>query len=57
MDSEIVNTNASNVTVVKKRDERLVAFDSKKVLEAIWKASQSVGGKDRWIGVGYWGGH
>ncbi|MEE9134331.1 MAG: adenosylcobalamin-dependent ribonucleoside-diphosphate reductase [Nitrososphaerales archaeon] len=47
MDSEIVNTNASNVTVVKKRDERLVAFDSKKVLEAIWKASQSVGGKDR----------
>ena len=38
MDSNAVNKNTSNVNVVKKRDERLVAFDSNKVLDAIWKA-------------------
>ncbi|MFQ6011684.1 MAG: adenosylcobalamin-dependent ribonucleoside-diphosphate reductase, partial [Nitrososphaerales archaeon] len=47
MDSQAVNNNVSNVTVVKKRDGRLVSFDSNKVLDAIWKASQSVGGRDR----------
>jgi ribonucleoside-triphosphate reductase len=37
------------VTKIRKRDGRIVDFDSNKITEAIWKAAQSVGGKDRSI--------
>ncbi|MEM5875425.1 MAG: adenosylcobalamin-dependent ribonucleoside-diphosphate reductase [Candidatus Aenigmatarchaeota archaeon] len=32
---------------VRKRDGRIVPFDKTKIAEAIWKAAQSVGGKDK----------
>lgn len=32
---------------IKKRDGRIVKFDQNKITEAIWKAAQSVGGKDK----------
>ena len=32
---------------IRKRDGRIVDFDKNKITEAIWKAAQSVGGKDR----------
>lgn len=32
---------------VRKRDGRVVPFDSEKIVDAIWKAARSVGGKDR----------
>ena len=32
---------------VRKRDGRVVDFDANKITEAIWKAAQSVGGRDR----------
>jgi ribonucleoside-triphosphate reductase (formate) len=32
---------------IRKRDGSIVAFDSKKITEAIWKAVKAVGGKDR----------
>jgi ribonucleoside-diphosphate reductase alpha chain len=35
------------ITKIRKRDGRIVDFDKNKVTEAIWKAAQSVGGKDR----------
>jgi ribonucleoside-diphosphate reductase alpha chain len=35
------------ITKIKKRDGRIVDFDRAKITEAIWKAAQSVGGKDR----------
>lgn len=34
---------------VRKRDGRLVDFDQEKITEALWKAAQAVGGKDRSI--------
>ncbi|UCD07942.1 MAG: ribonucleoside triphosphate reductase, partial [Candidatus Aenigmatarchaeota archaeon] len=34
---------------IRKRDGRVVDFDQEKITEAIWKAAQSVGGKDRKI--------
>ncbi len=37
------------VTKIRKRDGRIVDFDVNKITEAIWKAAQSVGGKDRSI--------
>jgi len=37
------------VTKIRKRDGRIVDFDANKITEAIWKAAQSVGGKDRSI--------
>jgi ribonucleoside-triphosphate reductase len=37
------------VEKVRKRNGRVVDFDKEKVTEAIWKAAQSVGGKDRKI--------
>jgi len=37
------------LTKVKKRDGKVVDFDQEKITEAIWKAAQSVGGKDRTI--------
>lgn len=35
------------VTKIRKRDGRIVDFNPNKITEAIWKAAQSVGGKDR----------
>ncbi|HEY4699719.1 MAG TPA: ATP cone domain-containing protein, partial [Nitrososphaerales archaeon] len=35
------------VKTVTKRDGRTVEFDQEKIVDAIWKATQSVGGKDR----------
>ncbi len=35
------------LTKVKKRNGKLVDFDQKKITEAIWKAAQAVGGKDK----------
>jgi ribonucleoside-diphosphate reductase alpha chain len=35
------------ISKVKKRDGRIVDFDEKKVAHAIWKAAESVGGKDQ----------
>ncbi len=35
------------VTKIKKRDGRVVPFDKEKITNAIWKAAQAVGGKDR----------
>jgi len=37
----------SNISKVKKRDGRIVDFDKSKIANAIWKAAESVGGKDR----------
>lgn len=37
----------SLITQVRKRDGRLVPFDQERITEAIWKAAQAVGGKDR----------
>ena len=39
----------NKITQIRKRDGRIVAFDQNKITEAIWKAAQSVGGKDRKI--------
>lgn len=35
------------ITRVRKRDGRIVPFDRTRIVEAIWKAAQAVGGKDR----------
>jgi len=35
------------ITKIKKRDGSIVNFDQNKITEAIWKAAQAVGGKDR----------
>jgi len=40
---------AYNVTRIRKRDGRIVEFNPTKITEAIWKAAQSVGGKDKSI--------
>jgi len=32
---------------IKKRDGRIVVFDQRKITQAIWKAAEAVGGKDR----------
>lgn len=40
-------SSSQRVTSVKKRDGRVVPFDQEKIVEAIWKAAQSVGGTDR----------
>jgi ribonucleoside-triphosphate reductase len=37
----------SKITKIKKRDGRIVKFDQNKITEAIWKAAQAVGGKDK----------
>ncbi len=41
----------SKVTKVKKRDGRIVEFSQEKIADAIWKAVQSMGGKDRSLTV------
>jgi len=38
---------ATGVLKVRKRNGKVVDFDQEKITEAIWKAAQSVGGKDR----------
>jgi anaerobic ribonucleoside-triphosphate reductase len=35
-----------DVTRIKKRDGRIVPFEKQKIVDAIWKAAQAVGGKD-----------
>jgi len=35
------------ITQIRKRDGRIVDFDQEKITEAIWKAAQAVGGRDR----------
>ncbi len=40
------------ITRIKKRDGREVDFDQNRITEAIWKAAQSIGGKDRSIAEG-----
>jgi ribonucleoside-triphosphate reductase len=39
--------NEHHVSKIRKRDGRIVDFDTDKITEAIWKAAQAVGGKDR----------
>lgn len=34
------------ISKIKKRDGRIVKFDKNKIIQAIWKAAQAVGGKD-----------
>lgn len=36
-----------SIKKIRKRDGRLVPFDQRKITNAIWKAAESVGGKDR----------
>lgn len=35
------------ITKIKKRDGRIVDFDKNKIIEAVWKAAKSVGGRDK----------
>ncbi|MBN1400858.1 MAG: ribonucleoside triphosphate reductase [Anaerolineae bacterium] len=42
-----MSTEASQVTLVRKRDGRIVPFDQEKITNAIFKAAQAVGGDDR----------
>jgi ribonucleoside-diphosphate reductase alpha chain len=39
------------ISKIKKRDGRIVKFDQEKITQAIWKAAQSVGGKDQNLAV------
>ncbi|MEM5836453.1 MAG: ribonucleoside triphosphate reductase [Candidatus Aenigmatarchaeota archaeon] len=41
------NHDEVKITKIIKRDGRIVDFDQNKITEAIWKAAQAVGGKDR----------
>ncbi|MEM5772906.1 MAG: ribonucleoside triphosphate reductase [Candidatus Aenigmatarchaeota archaeon] len=41
------DSNETKITKIIKRDGRIVDFDQNKITEAIWKAAQAVGGKDR----------
>ena len=38
---------ASKIKKIRKRNGRIVAFEQEKITEAIWKAAQAVGGKDK----------
>ncbi|MBD3260962.1 MAG: ribonucleoside triphosphate reductase, partial [Candidatus Altiarchaeales archaeon] len=40
---------AKRLTLIRKRDGRVVDFDQDKITEAVWKAISAVGGKDRKI--------
>lgn len=41
----------SNITKIKKRDNQILEFDQEKIAIAMWKAIQSVGGKDRNLAI------
>jgi len=41
----------SKIEKIKKRDGRIVDFDSDKIAEAIWKAAKAIGGRDRALSV------
>ncbi|UCH69661.1 MAG: adenosylcobalamin-dependent ribonucleoside-diphosphate reductase [Candidatus Bathyarchaeota archaeon] len=41
----------SKIEKIKKRDGRIVDFDSNKIAEAIWKAAKAIGGKDRELSI------
>jgi len=50
----LVNSEGINLTIIKKirkRDGRIVDFDLNKIVEAIWKAAQAIGGRDRDLSV------
>lgn len=47
MDEETTGVRQTTISKVRKRDGRIVAFDPKKITDAIFNAAQSVGGKDR----------
>ncbi len=44
---EVMVMPIKNLTKIKKRDGRIVDFDREKVANAIWKAAQTLGGKDK----------
>ena len=41
----------NKIEKIRKRDGRIVDFDSNKIAEAIWKAAKAIGGKDRALPV------
>jgi len=41
----------NKIKKIRKRDGRIVDFDSNKIAEAIWKAAKAIGGKDRALSV------
>ncbi|MBI2938474.1 MAG: adenosylcobalamin-dependent ribonucleoside-diphosphate reductase [Thaumarchaeota archaeon] len=41
----------SKVTKIRKRNGQILDFDQAKIVEAIWRAAQSVGGKDRGLAL------
>jgi len=41
----------NRIEKIRKRDGRIVNFDSNKITEAIWKAAKAIGGKDRALSV------
>ncbi len=43
----LIGNSMAKISKVKKRDGRIVDFDKSKIAAAIWKAAESVGGKDR----------
>ncbi|MBI4845839.1 MAG: anaerobic ribonucleoside-triphosphate reductase [Candidatus Omnitrophica bacterium] len=47
LEDKIVSREGKTLQSVVKRDGRIVAFDSQKISEAIFKAAQAVGGEDR----------
>ena len=46
---ERIEGGVNKITHVKKRDGSIVEFDQNKITEAVWKAAQVVGGKDKEI--------
>ncbi len=49
VDERIKKRKKSLITKIRKRGGNVVPFDQERITEAIWKAAQSVGGKDRSI--------
>ena len=37
----------NRITQIRKRDGRIADFDKNKIVQAIWRSAQSVGGKDQ----------
>lgn len=48
----LLEQEEKSLTQVRKRDGRVVTFDQNKIVEAIWKAAQAVGGRDRDLSKG-----
>ena len=47
VEKQKVAVKSSKITKVKKRDGRVLDFDSSKIAGAIWKAASSIGGADK----------